>query len=548
MKKKFAELAAAFSGTNLPPTIIAHETGRLTSQWISNYKCNDTGKQIVLSMTAEPISPLTGGNVTLAPRSKDKKITAEEIASLAVIAVLPDGTTLRSTPELANNLDGKRIYSPISGLSFIVDIAAAKATEESDEDEEEESEDDEEMEMDAEDDEDEIELSEYDFDESEDDEEMEMDAEDDEDEDEDENMEDDEEDEDENMEDDEEDEDENMEDDEEDEVELDTEENDDEDEFDADDESEDDEDEFDADDESEDDEDEDENMEDDEEESMDMDESSDDEIIAEEVADEDDIIETVIAETASLANIEVLNANGRLWVIAGTTPIATVDRTKCQPLQQKMLDKNEEGFARALSASVASSEGITPEIATAFGLHLLSHEVVVSKAVSTKIAAATKKAVEEANAKGKKFTSRFENALTVSLAGINKGVFEEVKSHPLKDALIESLSTSGVRNPERIIHAAFEKGGDRFLRLVIAKALSLASEDDDFIGRTAKFVKSTRAPVYASSDEEAASDFSDELATAGFVVKDEKTREKEEASDKSELPAIRSFFQSRRQR
>ena len=98
MKKRYAEVASVFSGTKYP-AVIAHVTDKVQGCWITKFTCDDTGQDIILASVAEPISPITGGSVSVADSAEDSRFSKNSILDLQLIANLDDGTSLRAPKE-----------------------------------------------------------------------------------------------------------------------------------------------------------------------------------------------------------------------------------------------------------------------------------------------------------------------------------------------------------------------------------------------------------------------------------------------------------------
>ncbi len=180
---------------------------------------------------------------------------------------------------------------------------------------------------------------------------------------------------------------------------------------------------------------------------------------------------------------------------------------------------DEPAFGKACLAS-AKHFGVKQTLLD-MGFKPIVHTVAVSsemKLLASKKVDAMRKAVL---AKQDERDARLMNALSTAFIGINRGFFAEIKTDPLKSALYDVLSTSGVRNPHVLVDKVFSSSFEPSLRQTFTKAKEILAKPAEIQDSLAQTILESNFKAVSSDDI----GIEDKLSSLGSAV----TRESQPA-------------------
>lgn len=173
-------------------------------------------------------------------------------------------------------------------------------------------------------------------------------------------------------------------------------------------------------------------------------------------------------------------------------------------------------FANALLAS-AQENGVNQAL-TDMGFKPLEIEVVVDKdvdaLVKNQVEAATASASVGYEKERNEFEERFLAALATAAVGINRGFFKNL-NNPVKQALWNSLSAAGMRQPEALIDNVFSAQADSYHKVLLDKAREIVSKPLEIQNELTNAIMDSNYLAVASTSSE----LEDRLAGMGTPVK-----------------------------
>lgn len=186
------------------------------------------------------------------------------------------------------------------------------------------------------------------------------------------------------------------------------------------------------------------------------------------------------------------------WVaFHGGKPVATVTASGTSA-QSEVFNSNV--FSNLVHAS-ASEQGVSAALEE-LGFKPIEASVEVDSYVQNEVASRVEAGVSDVRSNFEKSSSdhaaRFEAALATAATGINKGFFDNV-NNPVKGALVATMSSLGIRNPERVVASAFAKHNEQYLRNLVAKANEIMDYDVEVQNQLTKAVASTAEEQVATA-------------------------------------------------
>jgi hypothetical protein len=137
---------------------------------------------------------------------------------------------------------------------------------------------------------------------------------------------------------------------------------------------------------------------------------------------------------------------------------------------------NSEVFGRAFKAQ-ANEHGVQAAL-TQMGFEEIRPEIqigdYVKAEIDSQVAARTQEVVASAERDKQELTDRFSAAMALAATGLTKGFFKG-KVNPIKQSLVESLSSVGIDNAEALVNNAFASKSNEYHKVLLAQASNIMS-------------------------------------------------------------------------
>lgn len=248
-------------------------------------------------------------------------------------------------------------------------------------------------------------------------------------------------------------------------------------------------------------------------------------------ADEMSIMDVDEMDDADNADVHFATAGTRVMVIKGNRIIASMTEkiaTKAGRLDVYLSDQYQE-----VTASEIAKRGLRKGLKT---MGFVEARVKINK--SAVVAALVKKEVTKTTAAVRQVATANQEALEQSLAiaavGINRGYFQKTEN-VLRNALEQTLTQAGMRNPKRLLTPIFASVGPEYAKQVVLLAQKIAAmpqeardgyvEALDMTSQDLDEPDEDMVPIGADDMEAEDEDFDDveelapTMATAGVAIK-----------------------------
>jgi len=140
-------------------------------------------------------------------------------------------------------------------------------------------------------------------------------------------------------------------------------------------------------------------------------------------------------------------------------------------------------FMQSLEVSVAR-HGLKKTLSQ-YGFELTKVRVNRGEAIRQQVAAGLAEEGKKMRKNFEQSSKVFQQCMAIAASGMTRDVFAD-KGNPLKSSLFDALSGLGVRNPSRVIQAAFSEAGDEYHKVLLEIATDLMQKPEDVRNQLAK--------------------------------------------------------------
>lgn len=165
-------------------------------------------------------------------------------------------------------------------------------------------------------------------------------------------------------------------------------------------------------------------------------------------------------------------------VFNGANYLGSMSRSKAATNTQPLFDNGGKLYSAFKSVVTNNTNLRSPEVA-AFGFEPQQIKVEVSKVIADAIEQAKVEVASSLAEDRKALSDRFKKAVSMSLLGISKGFFEGASSLVGETASV--LNKAGVVNAERTVRKSLVKHSESFTTAVMEKASELVDQSDDYL-------------------------------------------------------------------
>jgi hypothetical protein len=209
------------------------------------------------------------------------------------------------------------------------------------------------------------------------------------------------------------------------------------------------------------------------------------------------------------ANLTIVPVSAdKSYLFANENPALVLRASKAEPAIASLFSQPAK-LLEALATTIHAGSFDMKK----FGAKKITAKLALDAVVSKKIRATDRKLQAEFKAKIEELEKNYFNALSVAAVAVNKNTVEK---HPntLKASIIQAMKQNGVRNPEKIVDAAFSSEGESYLRSILGYARDFRNKSRTAQKEIAKFV----ASASYNATETTSNDIADHLAESGFNI------------------------------
>lgn len=177
------------------------------------------------------------------------------------------------------------------------------------------------------------------------------------------------------------------------------------------------------------------------------------------------------------------------YVMVANKPVATMHKSRASAEVKEIFSNNYLLESSLIEA--VEKEGMSKAVVSAFGIVPLVLKVkasdVINKAVNDRVA----EIEQDYKEKEEGLDEAYEQSLGMAAVGINRGTFADC-DNVLAEDIIENLENVGVEDAREIVESSFKNRGEDYLRTIVAKAA-------EFKGKSAEVRNEIANTILASS-------------------------------------------------
>lgn len=177
------------------------------------------------------------------------------------------------------------------------------------------------------------------------------------------------------------------------------------------------------------------------------------------------------------------------YVMVANKPVATMHKSRASAEVKEIFSNNYLLESSLIEA--VEKEGMSKAVVSAFGIVPLVLKVkasdVINKAVDDRVA----EIEQDYKEKEEGLDEAYEQSLGMAAVGINRGTFADC-DNVLAEDIIENLENVGVEDAREIVESSFKNRGEDYLRTIVAKAA-------EFKGKSAEVRNEIANTILASS-------------------------------------------------
>jgi hypothetical protein len=196
-------------------------------------------------------------------------------------------------------------------------------------------------------------------------------------------------------------------------------------------------------------------------------------------------------------------------LFANEKPVMVLRAAKAKD-EIKPLFGNPTKLLDALASTIAT-QSFEPKD---FGAKSLKVKVSLPKTLAAQHEAAAKAIADKYKTKAERLEKDYFDALCVAAVAVTKNTVEK-NPNTLKKAIIKAMMANGVRNPEKIVDAAFAAEGENLMRNIVAYAREYMGKSRTAQKEISKFVASA---AYNNTKYSEADEVADQLGDESMVA------------------------------
>lgn len=181
----------------------------------------------------------------------------------------------------------------------------------------------------------------------------------------------------------------------------------------------------------------------------------------------------------------------------GSVPVATLERSKAGAVASLMTSKS---FRQAVTHA-ARSMGVTSALTT-YGFEMVTAKIDMPGYVAEQVTAKTAEVASTFEARSQELAADFEQCLGMAAAGLAKNLFKG-RRNVLRDAFVQELSASGLRNAEVVVDRVIANHGMDYNRALMETAQYIMAKSEDSRNELASMIGDMNYVAGAKSTETA---------------------------------------------
>lgn len=163
----------------------------------------------------------------------------------------------------------------------------------------------------------------------------------------------------------------------------------------------------------------------------------------------------------------------KLFLMVGDVVVASLDKEKSGDAKPLF---NKPKFMTVLSSLV--KEGGVERVLAAYDWDMTYIDFPFKQTVAEHVSQETASVRQSFEEQAKVYAEDMEQCMSLASAGMIRNFFRGM-TNPIREALVQELSTAGLHNPENLVDRVFASYGDQYNKTLVEKAKELRSKPVD---------------------------------------------------------------------